>query len=190
MCGVFAYVERGGPPDPELLREVARLAARRGPHGHGWWTSKGVHRASGPLDAAKVPVDSSILGHARMATMGARDVRGLQPVVVDGHVLAHNGNVYNWRELDADAPTDSWAIGDRYATLRDLLAPLPAMLRLVGEMRMKSCALLVRDSVGFWMTFRRSLPLHVRRETEGTYVSSVPFSGSIELPDDVVVALS
>lgn len=104
MCGLTAFI---GEPPPELIGLACAGAAKRGPHSHGWATYAGewaVRYGAGPITPAVVPGLSTI-GHSRLATSGRQpgtvpDAADGQPLVLDGHVLAHNGRVTNAELLD------------------------------------------------------------------------------------------
>lgn len=178
MCGIFAaFPGTGARVAPELVQKAAFVAGRRGPHGHGWVNADGITRDLGYLDVEDVPAHGWIIGHARLATDGMpRDESGLQPVTVDGHVIVHNGVIVNWRELDARAPTDSWAFGSFYAHLRrsgrDHVSAFKEALR-VAEIR--TGALLVLDSSGHLMAWRAHLPLWAFKRDGVLYLGSAMF---------------
>lgn len=196
MCGIFAYVGHR-PPVPEILLEAAQRAGNRGPHGHGWATRSGVHRALGPLDVGQVPAKEPwILGHSRLATFGmVRDLSGVQPVTVDGHTLIHNGNVYNWRDLQrgysVDGATDSWTLGALYAHHRGHGSPpREALAATLAACHMKAGAVVVRDVTGALVAFRDRLPIHVRSTPRGLYLSSGVLTKSTPLPERSVQLLA
>ena len=198
MCGLFAYMGTD-TPDPQLLGLAAAGAATRGPHGYGWvaqdWTGRGhVRHGIGKLpadDAAQLRAPR-ILGHARLATMGAAhdDPDGLQPVYSGGHWLAHNGNVYNAAKLDADAPTDSAALATCYSghRLHGGLPPVPAMLATIGQADQRAWALLILDDAGMLLASRHQLPLWWLATSTGSYYSSRPLPGARLVSEDAVHA--
>lgn len=191
MCGVFAFAG-DVHADDEILSQAARAAFFRGPHGHGWASDSGVHRTLGVPGTMGLPSTPRwIVGHARLATFGMpRDESGLQPVTVDGHTLAHNGNVYNWRDLvdqfELDDPaTDSWALGGVYAHHRALgMNPGAALSRTLRLCQMKAGAIVIRDASGALVAWRRRLPIHIFSCAAGTYLSSGRFHGARPLPED------
>lgn len=186
MCGVFAYAGTR-PPTRSQLDDAVRLAARRGPHGHGWATEEGVHRQLGVLDdPGRVPAARWVIGHSRLATYGMpRDESGLQPVTVNGHVLVHNGNVTNWQDLDPTAATDSWALGAVYADNRALgMHPRQALSTTLAACHTKAGAIVIRDASGPLVAWRRRLPLHALYTSAGVFLSSGPIPGSHLLPEE------
>lgn len=199
MCGIFAYQGNAAAqlPDPEILREAATRAGNRGPHGHGWVTPDGEHRALGGLVADQIPLEPRwILGHSRLATFGmVRDLSGVQPVTVDGHTLIHNGNVYNWRELQRgyslEGATDSWTLGALYAHHRGHgTPPRESLAATLAACHMKAGAVVVRDATGALIAFRERLPIHVRSTSHGVYLSSGVISHSTPLPERSVQLLA
>lgn len=183
MCGIFAYVGDGS--DPDILRAVAKGAAQRGPHGYGWVADGEVTHELGEMDLDRLPQAKAVVGHARLCTIGRNDVHGLQPWPVGGHVFAHNGNVYNHRELWPDkAPSDSAAIANLYARLRDSGEdPESALCEVVAESQQIAWAIVVLDRDGSLVAHRHYQPLHALRHDTGIYVSSVPFDGSLPLEE-------
>jgi glutamine phosphoribosylpyrophosphate amidotransferase len=201
MCGIFAFT---GPssPDPVLLGEAAGEAARRGPHGYGWaypvpFSRPFVYRRLGALngDLAKITAltATAVIGHARLATQGAMctDPAGLQPVEADGHLLAHNGNVYNPQELAGPGyATDSAALAEQYAALRyGGLPPDDALAAAFGKAATPASAVAVLDSSGVLIAVRRRLPLWMYQDETGCYLSSRPFSSAVMLPEETIVTL-
>jgi glutamine phosphoribosylpyrophosphate amidotransferase len=181
MCGIFAY-SGTGPPDPDLLWAAADGAAQRGPHGYGWVTSNGggdltIQHRLGALEAdsgALTTITATrVLGHARLGTAsGGDDPFALQPVVADGHALAHNGHVYNARELDFEARTDSTALARVYNRLRKNTRPVQALADLARMADQRAWAIVVLDSTGGLYAHRHYHPLFWWRADDGVYVSS------------------
>lgn len=84
MCGLVGLFRRrgeGADPDPRWIAAVERLA-HRGPDDGTWWSE-------GPF----------FLGHRRLAIIGLED--GVQPMASASgrHVIAFNGEIYNYLEL-------------------------------------------------------------------------------------------
>ncbi|MBT5032871.1 MAG: asparagine synthase (glutamine-hydrolyzing) [Proteobacteria bacterium] len=91
MCGISAihnYLEGKGPIDKELLGELDRLQAFRGPDGNGQYFSQ-----QGDLG----------LAHRRLAIIDVTET-GAQPMISpDGrYVISFNGEIYNYKELAAE----------------------------------------------------------------------------------------
>jgi glutamine phosphoribosylpyrophosphate amidotransferase len=197
VCGIFAY-HGAGQADPELLTAAAVEAARRGPHGHGWVTRQpdgtlAEHRQLGPLNgdlaALREASATVILGHARLATSGAWDDPGcFQPVIIAGHAIAHNGNVYNAGELAPGAPTDTYALAIEYAALRAAgIPPGQALTEALARASQKAWAVVVLDAGGGLYAHRRYHPLFALRGDGGVYVSSRPFHRASKLLPEVQV---
>lgn len=95
MCGVVGFQ---GPFSPELLGEMVGAVAHRGPDGEGVAI---IHTPSAPTTG---------LGHRRLAIIDLSDA-GRQPMTVcadsgggmqTGLTLVFNGEIYNYRELQAE----------------------------------------------------------------------------------------
>jgi asparagine synthase (glutamine-hydrolysing) len=87
MCGIAGVFDRSGGPVPiELLRRMTDVIAHRGPDGEGQY-------ADGPVG----------LGNRRLAIIDPRP-DGNQPMVDESGdlVITYNGEVYNYRELQAE----------------------------------------------------------------------------------------
>src|SRR3954464_3408910 len=77
MCGILAT--RGGSTAFHH-RQLAGLR-RRGPDAIGYWSNQDIH-----------------LGHTRLSIIGL-DERGDQPMENERHVIAFNGEIYNFEEI-------------------------------------------------------------------------------------------
>ncbi|WP_417782646.1 asparagine synthase (glutamine-hydrolyzing) [Terasakiella pusilla] len=87
MCGVAGYIELGGrDADPEVLREMSRKIAHRGPDGEGVWVEGGVGLAHRRLSI----IDLSESGHQPMLSLDGR------------FVISFNGMIYNFQELRSE----------------------------------------------------------------------------------------
>ena len=84
MCGILITAGLDRPFHHRMLRSLRR----RGPDEVGFWSCDGVQ-----------------LAHTRLAIIGL-DERGVQPVENDTHVIAYNGEIYNFhairRRLEAE----------------------------------------------------------------------------------------
>ena len=113
MCGIAGVVRRDGSPidDPKSLADVLRSTlSHRGPDGSGAWTS---------------PACDVLLVHRRLAIIDL-SADAAQPMMIDGrHLIAFNGEVYNYRELRADLE----ARGERFRTKSDT----EVLLRLIAS---------------------------------------------------------
>lgn len=98
MCGFAGVVEtRTGRPSPQLLLAMATSIAHRGPDGGG------VH------------VDDRVgLGARRLAIIDLSDAAA-QPLAGAGVVVAHNGEIYNFREMRRELEE----LGHRFASRSD-----------------------------------------------------------------------
>lgn len=187
MCGIFGWVaHRSSPPDRELIQLAAVGALARGPHAHGWAIpGQPTHRALGPLDTAHVPPAATrILGHARLATYGqACDLAAVQPIEVDGHRLAHNGNAATAYQDHPHAPSDTAALAIIYAAHR-LAGNTPAAALTFTVARIDTVwALAVLDADGSLLVSRHGRPLHTLRTPTGLYFSSGELPGSQLVPE-------
>lgn len=194
MCGIFGYVadDDNTAPNPRLIELAAAGAAKRGPHAHGWVIpGEPTHRALGPLDPACVPRITRVLGHARLATYGQpNDLAAVQPIEVDGHHLAHNGNAATAYQDQPHAPSDTTALAIIYAAYRLDGQPPCAALTYTAAHIDSPWALAVLDADGSLLVSRRHLPLHILRTRTGVYLSSGELPGSQLLPEHVTWRLA
>lgn len=202
MCGIFAFAGPAGP-DSALLAEASRAAAQRGPHAHGWIARHAdeqltttEHRVLGPAYACKggcrleERTESRILGHSRLATFGAPDdLHGTQPLTHAGHVLCHNGNVYNAAQLaPGHHPSDSAAVLRLYARRRALGdGPAAALSHVVAVAEQTAWALVALDLTGEIVAHRHGLPLYRLTHPTGVYLSSVAFAGAELVHADTIL---
>lgn len=200
MCGIFAFT--GVNPDPVLLAAAVDGASRRGPHGHGWavCTPKAtvVTRHLGPLAArtseiiaACAGLDGIVLGHARMATVGAWDNKdNLQPVLAGDITVAHNGVITNPDVLYPHAPTDSIALTRAYRILRNNnFTPVQALQKLLASADQQAWAIVIADAGALWI-HRRRHPLWTTTDKSGVYLSSHRFHPQAEpIPEDQICRL-
>ena len=77
MCGILVLSGSNRPFHHELLRHLRR----RGPDAIGFWADTAVQ-----------------IGHARLAVIGL-DERGTQPLESPTHVLAYNGEIFNFNKI-------------------------------------------------------------------------------------------
>jgi asparagine synthase (glutamine-hydrolysing) len=95
MCGIAGIVRLNGAPVPQLKRALAvqaELISHRGPDGEAFWLS---------------PNQNCGLAHRRLAIIDLT-ATGAQPMQgPNGTVVAHNGEIYNYRELRT-ALADRW----------------------------------------------------------------------------------
>jgi hypothetical protein len=189
MCGVFGFC--GPEPDRQLIRDLAALAGRRGPHACGWAfldTHSGtikVERRLGSLadHAEHIPASPIVIGHSRLATTGNlsyRNLRDAQPLTLPGaatetrgKVLVHNGVA----RVNVDGPLDTGCDSEKLLRLTTG-ATLAFALGMLPES--EPFAVLLASPGGIHAA-RRLLPLQVRHTKAGTYLCSVPFDGSESL---------
>ena len=77
MCGILAYSGLNRPFHHRLLESLRR----RGPDAIGFWADERVQ-----------------IGHTRLAIIGL-DRRSTEPLENDTHVLAYNGEIYNFQDI-------------------------------------------------------------------------------------------
>lgn len=193
MCGIFAYTGDGAP-DRELLTAITRAAATRGPHAHGWTAGDQTHRALGPMDAAAAALAcqdaSRCLGHARLATFGRYDDEdAIQPITVNGHHVAFNGNIYNPGDVyPGEWPADTHHLAHAYARHRAEHPPGAALSLALRQADMDAGAVVVLDSSGTLVYFRHRLPLFTYRTGSGFYLASRRFHPDAEaVPENTYV---
>lgn len=185
MCGIFAFT--GTHPDAGMLAAVINGASRRGPHGHGWAVitdaSTRIRRHLGRLDAYTTDavtdasgLSGTLLGHARMATVGAWDNKdNLQPIAAGNITVAHNGVITNPDALYPNAPTDSIALTRAYRIMRNNnFTPVQAIEKIIATADQQAWALVIADD-GHVYAHRNRHPLYVVEQPEGMYMSSHRF---------------
>jgi asparagine synthase (glutamine-hydrolysing) len=98
MCGIAGVVSLDGAPvERAPVARMVQALLHRGPDGHG------VH-VDGPIG----------LGHARLSILDPTPA-GAQPMLRDGSILIHNGEVYNYLELAEELR----ALGERIDSATD-----------------------------------------------------------------------
>lgn len=147
MCGIVGYWSPKTGCSAEVVREMARRIAHRGPDADGIWLDEGAGLA---------------LAHRRLSILDLSDA-GAQPMVsVDGRlVLVFNGEIYNHRALRAQLNDAGWSGGWRgHSDTETLLAGLQVwgieqtLARLNGMFafalwdRFERRLVLARDRVG------------------------------------------
>lgn len=195
MCGLFAFQRRSGPPQAEILTDIAGRAGTRGPHAHGHATGQRRHVTLGPLDPARLSsVVDSVIGHARLATAGGHaDLTCAQPLAAGELFIAHNGTVPNHQahaaihHLTLCTDSDSEVLAQLLTHARSLAGIASTLDWLTPGVPL---ALLILHPDGEVTAARRGHPLHVLRAPEGTYLCSLPFTGSVPLPDSTATHFS
>lgn len=204
MCGIFAFV--GRDPNPVLTADIVNGAARRGPHGHGWAIATGrgtsITRRLGPLEASADDIvrDTAaisgpygnggiLLGHARMATVGAWDNHdNLQPVIAGDITVAHNGVIANPDDLYPNAPTDSIAFTRAYRILRNQMhTPVQALEKLLATAQQHAWVIVIADDNALY-AHRQHHPLWQLASPDGVYLSSHRFHPDVQaVPENKIV---
>lgn len=98
MCGIAGYLGlNGAPAGPRLIQSMNAAIRHRGPDGEGIY-------CDGPVG----------LGHRRLAILDLSPA-GHQPMrTPDGRfVLTYNGEIYNYRELQAELESAGWQFHSR-----------------------------------------------------------------------------
>jgi asparagine synthase (glutamine-hydrolysing) len=92
MCGFAGEVAWGRQPDTCAVERIAAQLARRGPDGHGSWSSGSI-----------------TLAHRRLKVIDLSE-RGAQPLIDSalGIALVFNGCIYNYRELRAELAREGY----------------------------------------------------------------------------------
>jgi glucosamine 6-phosphate synthetase-like amidotransferase/phosphosugar isomerase protein len=204
MCGVFGFVSRKGHrPNLDILKRVAAVTMRRGPHAWGlaWIDGKGrlkmykqAGRIGDHLNLLSMAADARFLiGHCRWATMGDPENNlNNHPHPSDGGWIVHNGQIHDYAEavrrhgLHPVTECDSEILGqfieEADGTLLD---------RCVEAARSVQKAPLVL--LGLWnrparlVAVRQGNPLHIGTLAEGYYLASLAegLPGDVEcVPDE------
>jgi len=154
MCGILVRYGGERPFTHRLLRSLRR----RGPDQVGFWTDGKLH-----------------LAHARLAIIGL-DERAAEPLENETHVLAYNGEIYNFHEInrrlraegievssanDAEVLLHAWT---RWGP--SVLTELTGFWAFVVYDRVRCKLTLVRDQYGV-------KPLYYAHSKKGTIVSSL-----------------
>lgn len=152
MCGLFQVIQKSGPIDRDRFRRALASMHHRGPDQSGeLFLEVPVHGAAGGQ------VVHMAFGHQRLAILDLSD-KSRQPFVADGDVLLYNGEVYNYRELNAGLRARGVVLhtdGDTETLLRSLqLEGEPALARFNGMWAYslyrasEGCLRLARDRYG------------------------------------------
>jgi asparagine synthetase B (glutamine-hydrolysing) len=194
MCGIFGYV--GPSPDKALLRELAVLADERGGHGfgahiaypNGELTMRGMGRAETYIDSVLSAIHgktSFVFGQSRLASSNIWEkntLQNIQPIRIRGHVLVHNGNIDEYKELyrkyfyNPSTRIDSEAIIMTYLT--------SGLQALKALMRGRPHAYVLITPEGKLEFSRYKLPLFFRQDpNDQFYFCSKPFTRSKSLTE-------
>lgn len=183
MCGLFGFLGSGA--DPEVLKELAALAARRGPDAFGFLASledeRVICRRTGhPVNHLAYLDEAAgaqmVIGHCRLAT-SQRIEAAIQPLIHGKTAVAHNGNVYNAPALARDYALDLVTGNDSevIAALIDKAAEGSLIDRLqwtVDQLQSGGMAVLtIRPQE--YAAYSAGLPLYSRQTDQGRYFCSV-----------------
>src|SRR5262245_34733816 len=154
MCGILVTTGVRRPFHHRLLKSLQR----RGPDSVGFWTDGRTHMA-----------------HTRLAIVGL-DERGVEPLENETHVLAYNGEIYNFLDLsrrlsgegarvtfsnDAETLLEGWALhGEK------ILAEMNGFWAFSIYDKVKRKLYLVRDQLGI-------KPLYYWKTPDGIIVASL-----------------
>src|SRR5262249_3510796 len=148
MCGVAGIIGRLDTPNRAALQRMNQALIHRGPDAGGTWESTPDDRGWGAL-----------LGHRRLSILDLSEARA-QPMVdsVTGHVIAFNGEIYNFSELRQRLAAEGQqfqSTGDTAIMLRALGVHGPAAVSWLRGMFAFACwdptqrrLLLARDPLG------------------------------------------
>lgn len=111
MCGIAGYIGPR-PPTTDRIGACEALMVRRGPD------------ANGRYAGALAPGQSVVLLHSRLSIIDL-DPRANQPMRCGSHIIATNGEVYNYQELREALRRD----GEAFSTTSDTEALLTGIVR-------------------------------------------------------------
>ena len=148
MCGIAGIIGRIDEPNRAALKRMSDAMVHRGPDASGLWTSEPDARGWGAL-----------LAHRRLSILDLSPA-GAQPMVdpVTGHVIAFNGEIYNFRDLRRRLESEGQqfqSTGDTAVMLRALGLHGPGAVSWLRGMFAFACwdpkqrrLLLARDQLG------------------------------------------
>jgi asparagine synthase (glutamine-hydrolysing) len=172
MCGIAGIIGRLDEPNRAALQRMNHAMIHRGPDASGTWISTPDARGWGAL-----------LGHRRLSILDL-SAAGAQPMVdpVTGHVIAFNGEIYNFRELRRRLLAEGQefqSTGDTAIMLRALSLHGPAAVSWLRGMFAFACwdpmrrrLLLARDPLGI-------KPLYLARSPNPDAGWSVAFASEL-----------
>ncbi len=147
MCGIAGVVGGALVRDEReaVLRKMQGALAHRGPDGSGIWVSRD---------------ETAGLAHTRLAIIDPGE-GGAQPMAENGHCLAFNGEIYNYRDLKS--PGNAW--GDTRTLLRlvasrgvEALSDLAGMFALGCVNEQAGSLTLARDTFGIKPLYYAEIP--------------------------------
>jgi asparagine synthase (glutamine-hydrolysing) len=172
MCGIAGIIGRLDGPNQTALRRMSDAMIHRGPDAGGSWASAPDARGWGAQ-----------LAHRRLAILDLSPA-GHQPMVdpVTGHVVAFNGEIYNFADLRRRLVAEGQqfaSTGDTAVLLRALGLHGPAAVRWLRGMFAFACwdpgrrrLLLARDPLGI-------KPLYLARSADPAAGWSVAFASEL-----------
>jgi asparagine synthase (glutamine-hydrolysing) len=172
MCGIAGLIGQGSEANRAALAGMSAAMVHRGPDGHGVWESPPDERGW-----------SVMLAHRRLAILDLSPA-GSQPMVdpVTGHVIAFNGEIYNYLELRERLAAEGQTFastGDTAVLLRalglhghDALRWLRGMFALASWDPASRRLLLARDPLGM-------KPLYVARSRDPASGWSLAFASEV-----------
>jgi len=172
MCGIAGIIGRLDDGNRAALRRMSDAMVHRGPDAEGRWESTPDERGLGTM-----------LAHRRLAILDLSPA-GAQPMTdpVTGHVIAFNGEIYDYLDLRRDLAADGQAFastGDTVVLLRALGLRGPGVLQRVRGMFALACwdprrreLLLARDPLGI-------KPLYLARNPDPSTGWSVAFASEV-----------
>jgi asparagine synthase (glutamine-hydrolysing) len=172
MCGIAGIIGRLDDPNRAALERMSNAMVHRGPDASGKWASAPDARGWGAM-----------LAHRRLAILDLSPA-GVQPMVdpVTGHVIAFNGEIYNFRDLRRRLVAegqDFQSTGDTAVMLRALGLHGPEAVSWLRGMFAFACwdpkrrrLLLARDHLGI-------KPLYLARSSDPDSGWSVAFASEL-----------
>jgi asparagine synthase (glutamine-hydrolysing) len=164
MCGIL--VRYGG--EAPFHHRLLGCLQKRGPDQIGFWTNGQLH-----------------MGHTRLSIIGL-DERGIEPLENATHVLAHNGEIYNFHEINRRLRAEGIEVGEANDAITLLeawshwgpaiLTELTGFWAFVIYDKRANKLTLVRDQLGI-------KPLYYCHSRKGTTVSSL-MRAIIEVMDE------
>lgn len=113
MCSVIGVYSKKGRDVSHEAHKLISCLAHRGPHAFGVKTPGGEKKSKGVKGLLPLPKSPVILGHCLLSTTGY----GIQPLTSKGVSIAHNGQIYNYAELN---PSGEKLVSDSDAIARFL----------------------------------------------------------------------
>lgn len=105
MCGIWGFE---GTPEVHQLKQIILRADERGGHGFGFFGITKNNQHIYHVSHGRVDLDLLIkmarkcivgIGHSRLVTSGDMQIMNSQPVLGDGAVVVHNGNIKDYKTI-------------------------------------------------------------------------------------------